>query len=142
MFIILTGHEAAHLWVADGSHKSLNYPEKTKHLIAKYKSMKLITIRANYTSVVHCYLKYADADWSGTLSIWYHIYPIPDVHLLKYAVPFAYERSLKKEGETTSSSIEDHNHGGKRGEQVSGGSARPIESVYLQGGWKEAQEHL
>ena len=95
-FIIVTGFEGASIWVAEGSHKYVNYPERKKNKWARIQRMSLEQIPPHSIFIGHGYVQHAGAGWSGNHNLRYHIYLIPDGHKLKNAVSFAYGWSFKK----------------------------------------------
>lgn len=128
-FIITTGHEASGLWVVDGTHKDMLCSDKRKAKIVKASRLKLISIPENSVFVGHGFLQQAGAGWSGTPSLRYHMYLVPNHHPLKDAVAFPYGTSYKREDESTSSSSSSSS-----GEQESGQSKKASASEQGQGG--------
>lgn len=131
-FVITTGFQAANLWVADGSNKGVNLPDKRKLCTEHCSWMREITITPNSVFFGHGFLQHAGAAWSGTNSIRHHIYLIPDGHPLKDALSFAYGWSFKKEGDT--SSHESRNSSGGSGVPNTSSSDKQRKPVQSQGG--------
>jgi hypothetical protein len=101
-FVIVTGYDDAYLWVASGSHKHVHEPDARKRKMASVLRMTRIKIPRHSVFIGHGFLQHAGAEWTGTPSLRYHVYIIPEGNSLKDTVYFAYNWSLKKEGDLSS----------------------------------------
>jgi hypothetical protein len=107
LFVIVTGTEDAHLWVASGSHKHVHEPDARKRKMASVIRMTRIDIPRHSVFIGHGFLQHAGAEWTGNHSLRYHVYIIPEGNNLKDTVYFAYTWSLKKEGDKSSTEDDD-----------------------------------
>lgn len=85
--------------VADVSHNHAQRPVEVKRMTAHFMDIILITIHTHSFFVGNGYLQHNGATWSGTDSILYHMYLIPDGHNFLDAVEIPYGCSFRKAGD-------------------------------------------